>query len=224
MVGAAAEGRTLTRNRFVTVDRGHRIFAWFYSKLGPRADARGTAEHRRKLLASARGQVIEVGAGTGLNFPHYPPDVTEVLAVEPDPHMFRRLADATATAGVPVRLQRASAEALPASDASADVVVCSLVLCSVADQATALADVRRVLKPGGRLLFFEHVRSRDPRFARWQDRIERLWGMFGGGCHPNRDTVRAIGDAGFVIDELERFDEPGTLFAKPHVIGSATRP
>ena len=201
---------------------GHPVFAWFFDKLGPRADLRGTAERRRKLLARATGRVVEIGAGTGLNLPHYPPDVvTEVLAVEPDPHMFRRLALVIGDAPVPVRLRRTTADALHLGDAWADAVVMSLVLCSVPSQAAALAEARRVLKPGGRLLFFEHVRAASPMVARLQDLLERPWGWFGGGCHPNRDTIAAIRAAGFQIDELERFDEPGALLAKPHVLGVA---
>ncbi len=200
---------------------GHPIFAWGYARMGPRADLRGTGERRRRLLAGARGSVIEVGAGTGLNLAHYPPAVTEVLAVEPDPHMFRRLARASETSPVPVRLRRAVAGGLPAPDGSADVVVCSLVLCSVPDVAAALSETRRVLRPAGRLLFFEHVRALDPKLAKWQDRLEGPWGRCGGGCHPNRDTVAEIEASGFRIVELDRFDEPGAMLAKPHVVGSA---
>lgn len=167
--------------------------------------------------------MIEVGAGTGLNLRHYPSAVTGVLAVEPDPHMFRRLVLASAESTVPVQLRLASADELPAPDASVDVVVCSLVLCSVPDVSTALAEANRVLKPSGRLLFFEHVRARDARLAGWQDRLESPWGRCAGGCHPNRDTVAEIEASGFTITELDRFDEPGAWLAKPHVLGSAVR-
>jgi ubiquinone/menaquinone biosynthesis C-methylase UbiE len=175
-------------------------------------------------LASATGRVIEVGAGTGLNLPHYPTAVTEVVALEPDPHMFRRLVAAMGDAAVPVRVARASAEALPFDDATVDAVVMSLVLCSVPDVDEALAEARRVLEPGGRLLFFEHVRADDPRFARWQDRLERPWGVVGGGCHPNRDTLAAIRAAGFEVQEVERFDEPNAVLARPHILGWALNP
>ncbi len=203
---------------------GHPVFAWGYAKLGPRADAHGTAEHRRQLLSNSVGHVVEVGAGTGLNFPHYPVTVTDVVAVEPDPHMFRRLAGALGSASVPVQLRRASAESLPVEDDSVDTVVMSLVLCSVADVPAALAEAWRVLQPSGRLLFFEHVRSEEPRMAKWQDRLERPWGFFGAGCHPNRDTLAAIRDAGFEMQQIERFDERSALLAKPHVLGWAVRP
>lgn len=202
--------------------RGHPIFAWFYGKMGPGCDERGTAERRRQLLATAAGRVVEVGAGTGLNLVHYPADaVTEVLAVEPDPHMFRRLALATSGAPIPVRLQRASADALPVEDGWADTVVMSLVLCSVPSQPEALAEARRALRSDGSLLFFEHVRSESPGLARLQDLGEVPWGWFGAGCHPNRDTVAAIRASGFDIVELERFPEPAGLLAKPHVLGVA---
>ncbi len=202
----------------------HPIFAWVYSKLAPRFEAKdGTRERRISLLSHASGRVLEVGAGTGLNIPHYPPAVTEVLATEPDPHMFRRLARALPTAAVPMRLQRASADALPVEDGWANTVVFTLVLCSVPDQAAALAEARRVLKPRGLLLFYEHVRAQEARLARWEDRLERPWGFFAAGCHPNRDTVRALEGAGFKIEELERFDVPGAFLARPHVQGVARR-
>lgn len=205
-------------------DRGHPVFAWGYAKLGPHLDRRGTADRRRELLSRATGRTVEVGAGTGLNLRYYPPAVSEVLAVEPDLYMFRRLVAALDGAPVPVRLKRASAEALPVEGASVDTIVMSLVLCSVPDTDAALAEALRALKPGGRLLFFEHVRSQDARLARRQDRFERPWGWFGGGCHPNRDTLAAIGLAGFQVQEIERFDEPGAMLAKPHILGWATKP
>lgn len=203
---------------------GHPVFAWVYAKLGPRADASGTAEHRHELLSNATGRVVEVGAGTGLNFRHYPTTVIDVVALEPDLHMFRRLVGAMASASVPVQLRRTSADTIPVEDGSADTVVMSLVLCSVPDVPAALAEARRVLRPAGRLLFFEHVRSEDPRMARWQDRLERPWGFFGAGCHPNRDTLGAIRDAGFEIHDVERFDERSAMLAKPHILGWAVTP
>ena len=180
-----------------TPGRAHPIFAWFYAMFAPRLEAKdGTRERRIALLSHAIGRVVEVGAGTGLNLPHYPPAVTDVVATEPDPHMFRRLARALQTASVPVQVRRATAEALPIEDGWADTVVCTLVLCSVRDPGRALAEARRVLKPGGRLLLCEHVRGR-ASLARWQDRFERPWGRLAGGCHPNRDTVGAVEAAGF---------------------------
>jgi ubiquinone/menaquinone biosynthesis C-methylase UbiE len=205
--------------------RSHPVFAWGYAKLGPRMDRRGTAERRRELLSRASGTTVEVGAGTGLNLRYYPSAVSDLLAVEPDPHMFRRLVLALDGASVSAQLKRASAEALPVEDASVDTVVVSLTLCSVTDVGASLAEALRVLKSGGRLLFFEHVRSDDDeRLARLQDRLERPWGWFGGGCHPNRDTLGAIRAAGFQVQDVERFDEPGAMLAKPHILGWALRP
>jgi SAM-dependent methyltransferase len=187
-------------------------------------DRHRTAARRRELLAYASGRTIEVGAGTGLNLRYYPPAVSEVLAVEPDRYMFQHLVAALDSASVPVRPSLASAESLPVEGASVDTIVMSLVLCSVPNVDGALAEALRALKPDGRLLFYEHVRSQDVRFARWQDRFERPWGWFGGGCHPNRDTLGAIGRSGFRVQDVRRFDEPGTLLAEPHILGWAIRP
>jgi ubiquinone/menaquinone biosynthesis C-methylase UbiE len=203
---------------------GHRFFAWGFDRLGRRADAHGTEARRLALLAPAGGLVVEVGAGTGLNLARYPPAVTSVVAVEPDPHMLKRLRGVAREAPVPTEVVRGRAERLPIRTGVVDTLVASLVLCSVTDPGAALAEATRVLAPGGRLLFFEHVRSEDPRFARRQDLVERPWGWVGGGCHPNRDTLASIRAAGFAIEELERWDEPGAMFAKPHVLGVAIPP
>jgi ubiquinone/menaquinone biosynthesis C-methylase UbiE len=200
---------------------GHPLFAWFYANLAPRQEERGTREHRDRLLASATGMVVEVGAGTGLNLPLYPAAVTQVLATEPDPHMFRRLEKALATASVPASLQKATADRIPVDDGWADTVVFCLVLCSVPDMTVALQETKRVLKPGGRILFYEHVRSSDRRLASWQDRLQIPWGWFAGGCHPNRDAVGAIEAAGFALESIDRFDVPDSFLATPHVLGTA---
>src|SRR5215211_3173860 len=166
--------RTLAQQRPVH----HPLFARVYARVGHLLDAE-IADHRRRLLAGLTGQVLEVGAGNGLNFPHYPVTVTEVLAVEPEPYLRRLALAAARQAPVPIRVVDGTAEALPAPDGAVDAVVASLVLCTVADPDRALAEVDRVLRPGGRLRFYEHVRAEDPRLARWQDRLERPWGVAG---------------------------------------------
>lgn len=191
--------------------------------MGPLGERMGMADQRRLALASAAGRVVEIGAGTGLNFRHYPVSVSEVLATEPDPHMLKRARRAVERAGVAIRVERAPAEALPVPDEWADVVVSTLALCSVSDPAVALSETHRVLRPGGRLLFVEHVRSEDPRLAERQDRRQRSYSFFAGGCHPNRDTLASIGAAGLQLADVERYAF-GPSIVRPHVRGSAVRP
>jgi ubiquinone/menaquinone biosynthesis C-methylase UbiE len=183
---------------------------------------------RRELLAEASGRVLELGAGTGSNLEHYTDAVTDLVMTEPDPHMAsrlrERLAENPGAAGNPSVVE-ASAENLPFDDGSFDTVVATLVFCTIPNQQLALAEARRVLVEGGKLLFLEHVRSSRPGAARWQDRLERPWGFFAAGCHPNRPTGQAIADAGFWIDSLE----PGKLPKAPRIVrplirGVAQRP
>jgi ubiquinone/menaquinone biosynthesis C-methylase UbiE len=202
----------------------HPVFARCYARVGHLMDAE-IGDHRRRLLAGLSGRILEVGAGNGLNFPHYPATVTEVLAVEPEPYLRRLALAAARQAPVPMRVVDGAAEALPAHDAAFDAVVASLVLCTVAELDRALAEAHRVLRPGGTLRFYEHVRAEDPRLARWQDRLERPWGWLAGGCHPNRDTVAAITAAGLRVVQLDRFDlQAMPPLARPHVLGVAERP
>ena len=202
-------------------EAGHPIFAALYDALGVFMERGWMGERRARLLAGTHGAVLEVGGGTGANLTYYR-DADRVTVVEPDPHMRKKLRPKAVTASVPVEVSAAGAEALPFPDASFDTVVSTLVLCTVPDQALALAEIRRVLRPGGRLLFVEHVRAAGP-WARWQDRIEPLWGRLLGGCHPNRDTVSGIEEAGFEIEALDAFYPP-VLMSRltPHVQGSAT--
>ena len=199
-----------------------RLFAWGASNAPAEQ-----LEHRRRVLEGLSGRVIEVGAGNGLNFPHYPTTVTEVLAVEPEAYLRGKAEEAAAKASVPVRVVDGVADSLPAEAGSFDAGVASLVLCSVPDPAVALAELRRVIRPGGELRFYEHVRAKDARHARSQDRINRLWPHFSGGCHPNRDTPASIEAAGFEIERCDRFKfKPvvGMKAIEPHVIGVARRP
>ena len=204
----------------------HPIFARLYARLSPAMEP-GVVERRRALLAGLGGRVIEVGAGNGLNFPHYPPKVTEVLAVEPERYL-RGLAQAEAErASVPIRVVDGTADRLPAEDGAFDAAIASLVLCSVPDQAYALAELRRVIRPGGELRFLEHVLADTPRLARVQRMVDPVWPFFGGGCHASRDTLAAIRAAGFEVERIERFRFPETKLGpptSPHVIGAARRP
>jgi len=200
----------------------HPRFAKVYADVAADSDRRGGAEHRGRLLAGLRGSVVEIGAGNGLNFPHYPPEVTGVLAVEPDDTL-RELAErAAAAAPVPVRVVAGHADRLPAGDASVEAAVASLVLCSVPDQDRALAEIRRVLVPGGQLRYYEHVRSGGVKGV-LEDAVRPLWTRVAGGCHPNRRTGDAIRDAGFAVDEEDRFTWRATRFgpAADHVLGRA---
>lgn len=205
----------------------HPVFARLYARGSQNAERRGGASHRRRLLAGLSGRVIEVGAGTGLTFPHYPPTVTEVVAVEPEPHLRKLAGQAAGEGPVPIQVVDAVADDLPADDASIDAVVVSLVLCSVPDQAQALTEIRRILKPGGELRFYEHVVPRLRPVAQLMRLADAtIWPRIAGGCHCARDTAAAISAAGFAIEQLERFNfAQGALVpAVPHILGTARAP
>jgi ubiquinone/menaquinone biosynthesis C-methylase UbiE len=198
-----------------------RIFAAVYDPLSARAEEKFGAELKRKLLANARGRVLEIGVGTGLSLAHYPPDV-ELVGVDPSEPMLRRARRRAAELRREVTLVEAPAEALPFEDESFDTVVSLAVLCTVDDPSRVLQEIRRVLRPGGRFVFLEHVRSSDPKLAQWQDRLERPWGWIAGGCHPNRRTLEAIEGAGFEVVELEHEDLPDIpRLVRPNVMGVA---
>src|SRR5437763_1988472 len=167
----------------------HPRFARMYERISRESEQRGTAEHRERALTGLSGRVIEVGAGNGMNFSHYPDTTTEVLAVEPEDRLRRLAEQAAQSAPVPIRVLAGHAGALPAEDSTCDAVVASLVLCSVPDVAGALAEIHRVLRPAGELRFFEHVRSDKPWYGLLQDAITPVWSRAGGGCHLNRDTT-----------------------------------
>jgi SAM-dependent methyltransferase len=208
----------------VTTAVRHPVFARLYTRLSVQMEAHGNTENRVELLAGLSGRVIEVGAGNGLNFAHYPAEVTEVVAVEPEAYLRTRAEAAAASAPVPVTVVDGTADELPAGVGDFDAAVTSLVLCSVPDPAHALAEVRRVVRPGGELRFFEHVRSNGARLAAWQDRMNPLWRRVGGGCNANRDTQATISAAGFDIDHVRRFGFAPSWVNKltaPHILGTA---
>lgn len=207
--------------------RGHPLFARFYARVAPAMEASGVAEHRRDLLAGAAGRVLEVGAGTGANFLHYPPEATGVIAVEPEPRL-RRLAEAVAaSAPVPVTVIDGVAEHLAAPDREFDAVVACLVLCSVRDRDAALAEMMRVLRPGGRLHFFEHTRA-EGAVLRGAQRVldATVWPRVNGGCHLAPDTAAAIERAGFTDVRARKVNWPESrppLPFAPHLLGTAAR-
>lgn len=209
----------------VATPRSHPVFARFYAQVTPLMD-RELGDRRVALLDGLHGTVLEVGAGTGANFPRYPSQVTRVVAVEPEPHL-RRLATAAASdAPVAVEVVDGTAERLPADAGTFDAVVVSLVLCSVQDPTAALGEAHRVMRPGGQLRFLEHVRADTPGLRRLQRLLDAtIWPALMGGCHPHRDTTAAIAAAGFRIDRLDRFMSPPTRMfpTSPHVIGTASR-
>lgn len=191
-----------------------------------RSDERhGGAELRDELLQGISGEVLEVGAGNGLNFSHYPSTVSTVTAVEPEP-LLRQLAQESAlAAAIPITVIDGLADSIPAPDNSFDAVVASLVLCSVPDPPSALAEMRRVLRPDGTLHFYEHVAANKPGLARAQRILDAtIWPRLGGGCHTARHTTDAITEAGFDITRIRRFARPsfpGDPTA-PHIVGIAS--
>jgi ubiquinone/menaquinone biosynthesis C-methylase UbiE len=204
---------------------GHPIFARLYDRLMAGVENDGLREMRAELVAGARGRVLELGAGTGLNLGHYGPEVTELVLTEPDPHMasrLRRRLEQEPPAPATVEVVEAGAERLPFDDDSFDTVVSTLVLCTVPEPVRAAAEAARVLRPQGRMLFLEHVRGEDgSRLARWQDRLERPWGWVAAGCHPNRDTavvLEAALDAKVERSEMPRRAGP---MVRPMIRGSA---
>jgi ubiquinone/menaquinone biosynthesis C-methylase UbiE len=174
---------------------------------------------RRKLLEGAHGRVLEVGTGTGFNLPYYPDEVEELTLTDGLDGMLRRAGKRAGRTGRAVSTARASVDDLPYEDGSFDTVVGSLLLCSVPDQDRALAEIRRVLRPGGRYHFLEHVRSADPETARKQDQWEGVWRRFAMGCHPNRDTLPRI-ESAFAVDRLEQGEIPmGPRIVRPYALG-----
>lgn len=206
----------------------HPIFARLYARACPAMDRGGMAQWRRELLADLRGEVVEVGAGSGANFAVYPPEVTRIVAVEPEPYLRAAAQRRAAAAAAPVEVVDAVAEDLPFDDMRFDAAVVTLVLCSVSDQRAVLGELRRVIRPGGQLRFLEHVRADSRPLARVQALLDAtVWPALTGGCHTSRDTVAAVAHAGLVVQRLERFRFPHgriPMPTAPHALGVAARP
>jgi len=195
-----------------------RLFAATYAAMSPSLEAGPIGRARGELVARARGVVVDLGSGTGLNLRLLGAGVTAVHAVEPDPHMLRRLD----VAGVrpPVEVHRIGAERLPFATASVDTVLATLTLCTVDDPVAVAAEIRRVLRADGRLLVLEHVVDDDARIARWQRRVAPLWRVLGGGCRADRDTLATLDDARLAPSDVRRFELPRAFPARIWVTGS----
>ena len=205
----------------------HPLFARAYARMSARHEPRGVAEHRRTLVEGLTGRVLELGAGTGLNFAHYPQSVREVIALEPEPYLRSRAQVAAAKAAVMIRVIDGVGEAIPAPDASFDYAVAALVLCSVADQREVLRELRRVIRPGGELRYYEHVVAHGAQAALVQRALDAtVWPRVAGGCHMARDTGAALRGAGFKVTAERRIavDLIGSAVTLPHLLGVAQRP
>jgi SAM-dependent methyltransferase len=177
-------------------------------------ERRGVRALRQDILRQARGCTVEIGSGTGLNLPHYPHALDELILAEPDPGMRSRLEKRLGRSGRQARVVDAPAQRLPFADGSVDTVVSTFVLCTVDAPDLVLREIARVLRPAGQLLFIEHVRSESPGLARWQDRLAGPWRRFGRGCRCNRTTAESIAGCGFVLDDLHR----GSWRAMPPIV------
>jgi ubiquinone/menaquinone biosynthesis C-methylase UbiE len=201
-----------------------RAFAWGYDAFQRRSCAAGMEDKRRQVLGEARGRTLEIGSGTGINLDNYGTEVTELVLSEPDRHMVALLRRKVEGSSRPATVVDAPADKLPFDDESFDTVTLVYVLCTVPDPGAALGEIARVLRPGGRLLFIEHVRSPEPGLARWQDRLHGPWRVFANGCHCNRDTVAAVAGSPLDIEQLERGEIPKVPpLVRPMVAGSARR-
>lgn len=192
------------------------LFARIQARAAAVEERRGGAERRRQLLQGLSGRVLEVGAGSGVSFAHYPASITELIALEPEPDLRARATQAARSASIPVRVVAGVAERLPVEDGSVDAVVLAGVLCSVEDPSAVLKEVQRVLRPGGELRFYEHVVARSRRLARLQKLFDAtFWPRLFGGCHTARETEETLVASGFTIEARERFSFRPTLLATP---------
>jgi ubiquinone/menaquinone biosynthesis C-methylase UbiE len=199
------------------------LWARMYERINARAEAAGLGEERRRLLAGARGATIEIGAGTGLNVAYYPAELERLVLVEPDPHMAARLERRVRQQRPEAEIVNSTAEDLPFPDGMFDTAVATFVLCTVPNPRKALAEIRRVLRSDGRLLFLEHVRSADQRLARKQDRIRRLYRAL-IDCEPNRETLTTIASSGFTVESVRQGEVPAVpAVERPMIVGAAQR-
>jgi ubiquinone/menaquinone biosynthesis C-methylase UbiE len=200
------------------------LFAMVYDWQSAKTEEAGLRAMRQRLLADATGQVLEIGAGTGSNLPCYGPEVESLTVTEPSVPMMRRLERRVSDRGTAAKVLRAPAEDLPFNDDTFDVAVSTLVLCGVDDQPRAVRELRRVLRPGGKLLFLEHVRADDPARARLQDRMNWLNRMM-VMCDCNRPTLGTIEQTGFTVTSLEHTTLPNApKFISPTILGVAAKP
>jgi ubiquinone/menaquinone biosynthesis C-methylase UbiE len=199
-----------------------RAFARGYDFFLRQTEEAGLSDMRRELLADASGRCLEIGAGTGLNLDHWPAAVDELVLTEPDPRMASQLRRKVEASRRPAEVIEAPGERLPFEASSYDTVALTLVLCTAPDPGAVLAEAARVLRPGGRFLFLEHVRAEEPRLARWQDRLHRPWYLFGNGCHCNRETLATIEASPLELERSERSDLPKAVpLVRPLVTGAA---
>jgi SAM-dependent methyltransferase len=203
---------------------GKYVFAGMYDKFLARVEKHGLSEKRAEFIAPAYGRTIELGTGTGLNLPHYPDAVTELVLTEPYPPMVAKLEEKIRNYPKRVQLTVAGAEKLPFDDASFDTVAAAMIMCTVKDPNVVLAEIERILKPGGQYLFLEHVRNDDPRIARKQDIVQLGWYWFGNECHCNRPTIDTLNNSSLEIVELKKDKMPGAWeFIEAMAIGRAVR-
>ena len=201
-----------------------RVFAAIYEPTLWAGERAGMSGHRAKLLSGARGYTVEIGGGTGMNLPHYPEDLHELVVTEPDASMRARLDKRLRRSGRQARVIDAPAERLPFADGSVDTVVSTLVLCTVDAPDLALREIARVLREDGQLLFIEHVRSDSPALAGWQDRLAGPWSRFACGCHCNRATAQLIGACGLELEAVSEVPwQAMPPIVRPLVIGRARK-
>jgi ubiquinone/menaquinone biosynthesis C-methylase UbiE len=212
----------------VAVRKRHPVFAKWYPGRAEAMDRAGFARYRGKLLAGLTGRVLELGAGSGLDFPHYPAEVERVVALEPEPGLREHAIQAAARAAVPIEVVDGVAEDLSAYAGKFDAAVCSLVLCSVPDQRAALEQLATVLRPGGKIRMLEHVGAPGGLLAPVQRALDAtIWPRIGAGCHCSRDLTSAVVLAGLKVTAAETFRFPAgrlTLPTSPHMLLTVVPP